>query len=91
MGKGERPILHFAEHLREAPLLLGFLPLRLGIQIWLRQPRRCFTQGRPGRAETLHWLMIANRCSPALRTHGRFGQWIEEVEFPPGWHFRARF
>ena len=39
-----------------------------------------------GRAETLRLGELANRHSPALRTHDRFGHRIDEVEYHPAWH-----
>ena len=39
-----------------------------------------------GRAETLRLGETANRYSPVLRTHDRYGQRIDEVEFHPAWH-----
>ncbi len=39
-----------------------------------------------GRAETLRLGELANRYSPVLRTHDRFGRRIDEVEFHPAWH-----
>ncbi len=39
-----------------------------------------------GRAETLKAGELANRCTPILRTHDRFGHRIDEVEFHPAYH-----
>jgi putative acyl-CoA dehydrogenase len=39
-----------------------------------------------GRAETLHLGELANRFTPQLRTHDRFGHRLDEVEFHPAWH-----
>ncbi|MCW5879877.1 MAG: isovaleryl-CoA dehydrogenase [Anaerolineae bacterium] len=39
-----------------------------------------------GRAETLHLGELANRYTPVLKTHDRFGHRIDEVEFHPAWH-----
>jgi putative acyl-CoA dehydrogenase len=39
-----------------------------------------------GRAETLALGEMANRHPPTLRTHDRFGNRIDEVEFHPAWH-----
>ena len=39
-----------------------------------------------GRAETLRLGELANRHPPTLRTHDRFGNRIDEVEFHPAWH-----
>src|ERR671939_1894226 len=37
--------------------------------------------GRP-----LEWGRLANEHPPQLRTHDRFGNRIDEVEFHPAWH-----
>jgi putative acyl-CoA dehydrogenase len=39
-----------------------------------------------GRAETLRLGELANRYTPVLRTHDRFGHRIDEVEYHPAWH-----
>ena len=39
-----------------------------------------------GQARTLRWGAEANENPPALRTHDRFGNRIDEVEFHPAWH-----
>jgi putative acyl-CoA dehydrogenase len=39
-----------------------------------------------GRAQTLRWGAEANENEPVLRTHDRFGNRIDEVEFHPAWH-----
>jgi putative acyl-CoA dehydrogenase len=39
-----------------------------------------------GRPETIRLGFLANRNSPELRTHDRFGHRIDEVEFHPAWH-----
>jgi len=39
-----------------------------------------------GKAETLKLGELANRNTPILRTHDRFGHRIDEVEFHPAWH-----
>jgi putative acyl-CoA dehydrogenase len=39
-----------------------------------------------GRAETLKLGELANRYAPVLRTHDRFGNRIDEVEFHPAYH-----
>lgn len=43
-----------------------------------------------GRSETLRLGELANRHVPELRTHDRFGQRIDEVEFHPAWHQQMR-
>ena len=36
--------------------------------------------------EPLEWGRLANEHPPQLRTHDRFGNRIDEVEFHPAWH-----
>jgi len=39
-----------------------------------------------GSAQAQEWGRLANEHPPVLRTHDRFGQRIDEVEFHPAWH-----
>ncbi|MFJ6657486.1 acyl-CoA dehydrogenase family protein [Streptomyces sp. NPDC091377] len=39
-----------------------------------------------GGVEAQEWGELANRHEPVLRTHDRFGNRIDEVEFHPSWH-----
>jgi putative acyl-CoA dehydrogenase len=39
-----------------------------------------------GSHRTLHWAEQANVNAPVLRTHDRYGNRIDEVEFHPAWH-----
>lgn len=39
-----------------------------------------------GTAEAIEWGFQANANPPRLRTHDRFGERIDEVEFHPAWH-----
>jgi putative acyl-CoA dehydrogenase len=39
-----------------------------------------------GRPQTIRWGEDANRYTPVLQTHDRFGNRIDEVEFHPAWH-----
>jgi putative acyl-CoA dehydrogenase len=41
---------------------------------------------RAGTQEALDWGFQANANPPQLRTHDRFGERIDEVEFHPAWH-----
>src|SRR5919199_1592366 len=41
---------------------------------------------RAGTAESLERGRLANENPPVLRTHDRYGNRIDEVEFPPAWH-----
>src|SRR5262249_21800367 len=36
--------------------------------------------------EALEWGGLANTSPPVLRTHDRYGERIDEVEFHPAWH-----
>jgi putative acyl-CoA dehydrogenase len=39
-----------------------------------------------GSAEVIELAFLANRFTPELKTHDRFGHRIDEVEFHPAWH-----
>lgn len=39
-----------------------------------------------GSAQAQRWGDEANRYEPELRTHDRYGNRIDEVEFHPAWH-----
>jgi putative acyl-CoA dehydrogenase len=39
-----------------------------------------------GSHKALHWAEQANTYGPVLRTHDRYGNRIDEVEFHPAWH-----
>ena len=43
--------------------------------------------GRFLTGEPLEWGRLANENPPRLRTHDRFGNRIDEVEFHPAWHW----
>jgi putative acyl-CoA dehydrogenase len=51
---------------------------------WAEERVRRFGERVGG--EPLLWGDQANRNSPVLRTHDRFGHRIDEVEFHPAWH-----
>src|SRR5436309_15106606 len=40
--------------------------------------------------EPLRWGVLANANPPVLRTHDRYGNRIDEVEFHPAWHALMR-
>ena len=42
--------------------------------------------GQAGTAEAQRWGVQANENEPVLRTHDRYGNRIDEVEFHPSWH-----
>ncbi|MFF5971305.1 acyl-CoA dehydrogenase family protein [Streptomyces sp. NPDC012769] len=39
-----------------------------------------------GSAQAQGWGTLANECPPRLRTHDRYGNRIDEVDFHPSWH-----
>ena len=41
---------------------------------------------RAGSVEAQNWRRLANEYPPVLRTHDRYGNRIDEVEFHPHWH-----
>jgi putative acyl-CoA dehydrogenase len=47
---------------------------------------RCSSFGSLLTREPLEWGRLANEFPPRLRTHDRFGERIDEVEFHPAWH-----
>jgi putative acyl-CoA dehydrogenase len=47
---------------------------------------RCSGFGRVLTGEPLEWGRLANENPPKLRTHDRYGERIDEVEFHPAWH-----
>jgi putative acyl-CoA dehydrogenase len=51
---------------------------------WAEERVQAF--GRALGGEPLEWARLANEHPPVLRTHDRFGNRIDEVEFHPAWH-----
>ncbi|MFI1606698.1 acyl-CoA dehydrogenase family protein [Streptomyces griseofuscus] len=45
---------------------------------------------RAGSAEAQEWAEQANVNEPVLRTHDRYGNRVDEVDFHPGWHHLMR-
>ncbi|MFD9983662.1 DNA alkylation response protein [Streptomyces massasporeus] len=43
-----------------------------------------------GSARAQEWADLANRHEPELRTHDRYGNRVDEVEFHPSWHHLMR-
>ncbi|MDK1347601.1 DNA alkylation response protein [Streptomyces sp. 378] len=43
-----------------------------------------------GSAQAQNWAELANRHEPELRTHDRYGNRVDEVEFHPSWHHLMR-
>jgi putative acyl-CoA dehydrogenase len=55
---------------------------------WVRE--RAAALGRLIGGEPLRWGFEANEHPPVLRTHDRYGNRIDEVEFHPAWHHLMR-
>ena len=55
---------------------------------WADERTRCIGELLGG--EPLVWGRQANAYPPVLRTHDRFGERIDEVEFHPAWHAMMR-
>ncbi|MGW7568234.1 DNA alkylation response protein [Streptomyces tendae] len=45
---------------------------------------------RAGSAEAQEWGDLANQHEPVLRTHDRYGNRVDEVEYHPSWHHLMR-
>src|SRR3954469_11664862 len=83
------------EVLNQAPPLQDHDPFALDLVLqetlrregaaWAEEEGREFAR-RSGSRETIAWGFQANENPPRLRTHDRFGNRIDEVEFPPAWH-----
>src|SRR3954468_11711356 len=48
---------------------------------------RLITMGQEAGGEPIEWGRLANENTPVLRTHDRYGNRIDEVEFHPAWHW----
>jgi putative acyl-CoA dehydrogenase len=55
---------------------------------WAREHATAFGELLGG--EPAEWARLANEHPPRLRTHDRFGNRIDEVEFHPAWHSLMR-
>jgi len=55
---------------------------------WAREQASAFGELLGG--EPADWARLANENPPRLRTHDRFGNRIDEVEFHPAWHSLMR-
>ena len=76
------PLIGYDVAERDAALLEG---LRREDAGWDEQGLRAL--GRlAGSAEAIAWGADANRYTPELRTHDRYGNRIDEVAFHPSWH-----
>src|SRR3954449_10161743 len=66
----------------EADAVLGEAVARAGVD-----DKALHELGRlAGSAEAIGWGVAANRHSPELRTHDRFGHRVDQVEFHPAYH-----
>ncbi|WP_217238316.1 acyl-CoA dehydrogenase family protein [Streptomyces sp. AC555_RSS877] len=45
---------------------------------------------RAGSVQAQEWAELANRHEPELRTHDRYGNRVDEVDFHPSWHHLMR-
>src|SRR4051812_36606998 len=52
---------------------------------------RLITMGQEAGGEPIEWGRLANENTPVLRTHDRYGNRIDEVEFHPAWHWLMEF
>ena len=50
------------------------------------EPKLCETGRTVGSAHVQRLARQANRHTPELRTHDRFGNRVDEIEFHPAWH-----
>jgi putative acyl-CoA dehydrogenase len=69
-------------------LLAGNEPLAEGIRRdapWAAERVGAFARIL-GAGEPAEWARLANEHPPVLRTHDRYGNRIDEVEFHPAWH-----
>jgi len=61
--------------------------LREGVGRYLGDPGRLSTLGKAaGSPGVIAWGFAANAHAPELRTHNRYGDRIDEVDFHPAWH-----
>jgi putative acyl-CoA dehydrogenase len=66
----------------DAPLLSGLT--REGAGWYVEDLHRLGR--RAGTAEAIRWGFEANENEPVLKTHDRYGNRVDEVEFHPAWH-----
>ncbi|MFF5310870.1 DNA alkylation response protein [Streptomyces massasporeus] len=70
----------------DAPLLEGLRREGAG---WAEEDLRRLGR-QAGSAQAQEWADLANRHEPELRTHDRYGNRVDEVEFHPSWHHLMR-
>ncbi len=83
----------------QAPPLLDYNLFQMDAVLHAALQRECAGWAQPllmelgqfaGSEEAIRWGFQANENPPALRTHDRFGNRIDEVEFHPAWHSLMR-
>jgi putative acyl-CoA dehydrogenase len=70
----------------DTPLLEGLRREGAG---WAEEELRRLGR-QAGSAQAQEWADLANRHEPELRTHDRYGNRVDEVEFHPSWHHLMR-
>ncbi|MGV9498292.1 DNA alkylation response protein [Streptomyces sp. NPDC003642] len=70
----------------DTPLLEGLRREGAG---WAEEELRRLGR-QAGSAQAQEWADLANRYEPELRTHDRYGNRVDEVEFHPSWHHLMR-
>mgnify|MGYP000502907973 CR=1 FL=1 len=92
----DRPAAPFVTHevrnqvppLRDRNLFEDNVPLVEGLERegggWARE--RASAVGAFWGGEPMEWGRLANEHEPVLRTHDRYGNRLDEVEFHPAWH-----
>jgi len=81
-GANQPPPLAGYDPLESDPALLD--GLRREGAAWAEE--RVREAGLLAAGEALEWGRLANMYPPVLRTHDRYGERIDEVEFHPAWH-----
>ena len=81
--------------MNQAPALVNYNLFTTDVVLREALQRECagWSEGRVsefgalvGGEQAIRWGFQANENPPALRTHDRFGERIDEVEFHPAWH-----
>ncbi len=79
----------------QPPPLVDYNPYTSDAALSEALRRECATWAEPqvaefgrlaGSEEAIRWGFQANEFAPVLRTHDRFGERTDEVEFHPAWH-----
>jgi putative acyl-CoA dehydrogenase len=75
------PLLDYDAYAENRPLVEAVGGFDAG---WAEE--RLSSMGRAATGQPLEWGRQANENPPVLRTHDRYGNRIDEVEFHPSWH-----